>query len=412
MVEKGYPEKHELGLIGSCTNSSYEDLSRAASVAQQAIDKQLMVQSEFIVTPGSELIRFTCERDGILQKFRNINAVIMANACGPCIGQWHRHNNPDSPNSIITSFNRNFAKRNDGNPKTHSFVASAEIVTAFAIAGRLTFNPLTDFLTNKNGEAVKLDPPVGMELPPMGFEVEDAGYIAPSDNANQIKVIVAPESDRLQILDPFSPWNEHDFSGLKLLIKVKGKCTTDHISMAGSWLTYRGHLDNISNNLLMGAVNSFNDKSDSVKNLLTGEYVKVSDSARSYKQKGISSIVIAEENYGEGSSREHAAMEPRHLNVKVIIAKSFARIHETNLKKQGILALTFVNKDDYNKIKEDDSFDIADLSKFIPGKDLDVIIKHKDGSTENFKAKHTYNNFQIEWFKAGSALNIIRSNNL
>ena len=412
VVEKGYPEKLEVGLIGSCTNSSYEDLSRAASVAQQAIDKQLMVQSEFIVTPGSELIRFTCERDGILQKFRNINAVIMANACGPCIGQWHRHNNPDSPNSIITSFNRNFAKRNDGNPKTHSFVASAEIVTAFAIAGRLTFNPLTDFLTNKNGEAVKLDPPVGMELPPMGFDVEDAGYIAPSDNANQIKVIVAPESDRLQILDPFSPWNEHDFSGLKLLIKVKGKCTTDHISMAGSWLTYRGHLDNISNNLLMGAVNSFNDKSDSVKNLISGEYAKVSDSARLYKQKGISSIVIAEENYGEGSSREHAAMEPRHLNVKVIIAKSFARIHETNLKKQGILALTFVNKDDYNKIKEDDSFDIADLSKFIPEKDLDVIIKHKDGSTEIFKAKHTYNNFQIEWFKAGSALNIIRSNNL
>lgn len=411
VTEKGYPEKLEVGLIGSCTNSSYEDLSRAASVARQAIDKNLHVNSEFIVTPGSELIRYTCERDGILDKFEKIGGVIMANACGPCIGQWQRHNNPDAPNSIITSFNRNFAKRNDGNPKTHSFVASPELVTAFAIAGRLTFNPLKDTLTNRNGEKVMLDAPVGVELPPKGFAVEDAGYIAPADNSEAVNVIVSPDSDRLQILEPFKPWNGKDYSSLQLLIKVKGKCTTDHISMAGSWLKYRGHLDNISNNLLMGAVNAFNDKTDTVKNQLTGEYGKVSDTARHYKTKGIQSIVIAEENYGEGSSREHAAMEPRHLEVKVIIAKSFARIHETNLKKQGMLALTFMDKADYNLIREDDVFDIAGLTAFTPGKPLDVIIRHKDGTSDKILAKHTYNSFQIEWFKAGSALNIIRENN-
>jgi aconitate hydratase len=381
-------------------------------VAQQATNKDLKVHSEFIVTPGSELIRYTCERDGILEKFEKIGGVIMANACGPCIGQWQRHNNPDAPNSIITSFNRNFAKRNDGNPKTHSFVASPEIVTAFAIAGRLTFNPLKDSLINNKGESVFLDPPVGIELPPDGFGVEDAGYIAPADNSDSVRVIVADDSDRLQILEPFKPWNRKDYTSLRLLIKVKGKCTTDHISMAGSWLKFRGHLDNISNNMLMGAVNSFNDKTDNVKNLLTGEYGKVSDTARYYKKNGIQSIVIAEDNYGEGSSREHAAMEPRHLEVKAIIAKSFARIHETNLKKQGMLALTFVNKDDYNKILEDDEFDIIGLTDFMPGKNLVVKIKHKDGSSENFLTKHTYNSFQIEWFKAGSALNIIREKSL
>jgi len=410
--DKGYPEKLEVGLIGSCTNSSYEDLSRAASVAQQAIDKELMVNTEFIVTPGSELIRFTCERDGILDKFEKIGGVIMANACGPCIGQWQRHNNPDVPNSIITSFNRNFAKRNDGNPKTHSFVASPEIVTAFAIAGNLTFNPLKDSLINKNGESVKLDPPTGMELPPLGFAVEDAGYISPADHSDSVSVIVSPGSERLQILDPFKPWNGKDFTSLRLLIKVKGKCTTDHISMAGSWLKFRGHLDNISNNMLMGAVNAFNDKADTVKNLITGEYGKVSDTARYYKKNGIQSIVIAEENYGEGSSREHAAMEPRHLDVRVIIAKSFARIHETNLKKQGMLALTFINKGDYDRIKEDDNFDIVGLTDFVPGKPLEVIVKHKDGTSEKIFANHTYNSFQIGWFKAGSALNIIRGKSL
>ena len=336
----------------------------------------------------------------------------MANACGPCIGQWQRHNNPDSPNSIITSFNRNFAKRNDGNPKTHSFVASPEIVTAFAIAGRLTFNPLKDSLVNNKGKNVRLDPPIGIELPPEGFAVEDAGYIAPADNSDSVSVKAATDSDRLQILDPFQPWNGKDYTSLRLLIKVKGKCTTDHISMAGSWLKFRGHLDNISNNMLMGAVNAFNEKTDTVKNLITGEYGKVSDTARYYKKNGIQSIVIAEENYGEGSSREHAAMEPRHLDVRVILAKSFARIHETNLKKQGMLALTFANKDDYNRIKEDDNFDIIGLSDFAPGKPLEVILKHKDGTSEKILANHTYNYFQIEWFKAGSALNIIREKSL
>jgi aconitate hydratase len=406
--EKGYPEKLEVGLIGSCTNSSYEDLTRAASVAQQAIDKELSVNSEFIVTPGSELIRFTCERDGVLEKFEKIGGVIMANACGPCIGQWKRHNNPDYPNSIITSFNRNFIKRNDGNPKTHSFVASPEIVTAFVIAGRLTFNPLQDTLINNKGEIIKLEPPEGADLPAKGFAVEDTGYIAPPKLSDNLKVIIDPHSDRLQILDSFKPWNGKDLIGLHLLIKVKGKCTTDDISMAGPWLKYRGHLDNISNNLLSGAVNAFNSKNDSIKNQLSGEYGKVSETAKSYKAINKQSIVVAEENYGEGSSREHAAMEPRHLNVSAVLVKSFARIHETNLKKQGVLAVTFAIKDDYNKILEDDTFDIAGLKDFKPGKQISIIINHSNGQKETIHANHSYNEVQIDWFRAGSALNIIR----
>jgi aconitate hydratase len=406
--EKGYPEKLEVGLIGSCTNSSYEDLSRAASIARQAIDKELTVKSEFIITPGSEMIRYTCERDGILDKFEKIGGVIMANACGPCIGQWKRKNNRDVPNSIITSFNRNFVKRNDGNPLTHAFVASPEIVTALVIAGRLTFNPLTDTLINKKGEVVKLDTPQGMELPARGFAVEDSGYSEPSEESDNIDVIVDPNSDRLQLLDSFQPWNGKDMAGLHLLIKVKGKCTTDDISMAGRWLYYRGHLDNISNNLLMGAINSFNGKSDSIRNQLTGEFGKVSDTARFYKANGKQSIIIAEENYGEGSSREHAAMEPRYLNVAVVWAKSFARIHETNLKKQGVLAVTFSCKEDYDKIEEDDTFDIEGLKDFAPGKQLSLIVKHSDGRKEMITVNHSYNEAQIEWFRAGSALNIIR----
>jgi len=406
--EKGYPEKLEVGLIGSCTNSSYEDITRAASLAQQAIDKHLEVKAEYIVTPGSEMIRYTTERDGILEKFSAIGGVVMANACGACIGQWKRHtDDPQRRNSIITSFNRNFAKRNDGNPNTHGFVASPEIVTALAIAGDLTFNPLTDTLINKDGEAVKLDEPQGMELPTQGFAVEDAGYLAPSENGENVEVVVAPDSNRLQLLTPFAPWNGEDYTGMPLLIKAQGKCTTDHISMAGPWLKFRGHLDNISDNLLMGAVNSFNGETNAVKNLLSGEYDKVSSVARAYKDKGLKSIVIAEDNYGEGSSREHAAMEPRHLNVGAVIVKSFARIHETNLKKQGMLALTFADPADYDKIQEDDYLDIIGLTEFAPGKPFTVKVTHKDGSSDEFQVNHTYNDLQIEWFKAGGALNLI-----
>lgn len=408
--ENNWPEKLEVALIGSCTNSSYEDISRSASLAKQAIDKDLPVHSEFTITPGSELVRFTIERDGLLKTFADFGGVVLANACGPCIGQWARHiDDPSRKNSIITSFNRNFAKRNDGLASTHAFVASPEIVTALAIAGDLTFNPLTDTLKNRKGEDVKLDEPAGFELPPRGFDVEDAGYQAPAEDGSGVQVIVSPTSDRLQLLAPFSAWEGTDLKGLKLLIKAKGKCTTDHISMAGPWLKFRGHLDNISNNMLIGAVNGFNDKTDTVKNQLTGEYGAVPATARAYKAAGIGSIVVGDENYGEGSSREHAAMEPRHLGVRAILVKSFARIHETNLKKQGMLGLTFNDKDDYEKIQEDDSIDIVGLTEFTPGKPLTVVLNHKDGSKDEIVVNHTYNEQQIEWFKAGGALNVIRA---
>ncbi len=404
-----WPEKLEVALIGSCTNSSYEDITRSASIAQQAVDKNLKSKAEFTVTPGSEQVRYTIARDGLLNIFDKIGGVVLANACGPCIGQWSRHiDDPNRKNSIITSFNRNFAKRNDGHSGTHAFVASPEIVTAFAIAGDLTFNPLKDKLKNENGEEVMLDEPTGHELPARGFAVEDAGYQAPAEDGSSVEVAVSPESQRLQLLAPFAAWEGTDLYGLKLLIKAKGKCTTDHISMAGPWLKYRGHLDNISNNLLIGAVNYFNDKTDSVKNQLTGEYGPVPATQRAYKAQGIGSIVVGDENYGEGSSREHAAMEPRHLGVRAILVKSFARIHETNLKKQGMLALTFVNKEDYDKVQEDDMIDIKGLSQFVPGKTLTVVLNHTDGSKDEFEVNHTYNDQQIEWFKAGGALNIIR----
>lgn len=408
--ENGYPEELEVGLIGSCTNSSYEDITRAASVARQAAAKDIRVKSEFTVTPGSEMIRYTMERDGLLSVFENIGGVVLANACGPCIGQWARHNaDKGERNSIITSFNRNFAKRNDGNPNTFAFVASPEVVTALTIAGRLTFNPLTDTVTNAKGEEVMLDEPRGFELPPQGFDVADNGYVAPAADGAAVTVRVAPESQRLQLLDPFAPWDGKDIRGLRTLIKVKGKCTTDHISMAGPWLKYRGHLENISQNMLIGATNAFNGHTNSVKNGLTGRYVPVPEAARWYRDNGYGSIVIGDENYGEGSSREHAAMEPRFLGVKAILAKSFARIHQTNLKKQGVLALTFTDKADYNKIREDDVVDILGLEAFEPGKNLRIVLHHHDGSTEAFEAHQTYNENQFEWFKAGSALNLIRN---
>ncbi len=408
--ENGWPSTLEVGLIGSCTNSSYEDISRAASLADQAVKSGLKAKSEFTITPGSELVRYTIERDGFLSTFDKMGGVVLANACGPCIGQWARHTtDPNRKNSIITSFNRNFAKRNDGNPNTHAFVASPEIVTALAIAGDLTFNPMTDYLTNDKGEKIKLAEPKGPEMPPQGFAVEDAGYQAPAADGSSVKIEVSPTSDRLQLLDPFAAWEGIDLKGLKLLIKAKGKCTTDHISMAGPWLKYRGHLDNISNNMLIGAMNFFNEKTDNVKNQLTGEYGSVPAVQRAYKAQNIGSIVVGDENYGEGSSREHAAMEPRHLGVRAILVKSFARIHETNLKKQGMLGLTFANKEDYNKIQEDDVIDILGLTTFTPGKQLSIQLNHKDGSTETILVNHTYNENQIEWFKAGGALNIIRS---
>lgn len=408
--ENGWPATLEVGLIGSCTNSSYEDISRAASLADQAVKSGLKAKSEFTITPGSELVRYTIERDGFLSTFDKMGGVVLANACGPCIGQWARHTtDPNRKNSIITSFNRNFAKRNDGNPNTHAFVASPEIVTALAIAGDLTFNPMTDYLTNDKGEKIKLAEPKGPEMPPQGFAVEDAGYQAPAADGSSVKIEVSPTSDRLQLLDPFAAWEGIDLKGLKLLIKAKGKCTTDHISMAGPWLKYRGHLDNISNNMLIGAVNFFNEKTDNVKNQLTGEYGSVPAVQRAYKAQNIGSIVVGDENYGEGSSREHAAMEPRHLGVRAILVKSFARIHETNLKKQGMLGLTFANKEDYNKIQEDDVIDILGLTSFAPGKQLMLQLNHKDGTAETIQVNHTYNENQIEWFKAGGALNIIRS---
>lgn len=407
--EKGYPEKLEVGLIGSCTNSSYEDLTRAASIARQAKEKDLTVKTEFIITPGSELIRYTTQRDGLLDDFKSIGGVIMANACGPCIGQWNRHtDDPSRKNSILTSFNRNFAKRNDGNPNTHSFVASPELVTALTIAGTLTFNPLTDKLLNNNGEWVTLDLPEGLELPDAGFDVKDPGYIAPLPEGNAAPIIVKENSDRLQLLEPFKAWDGENIRNLRLLIKAKGKCTTDHISMAGPWLRFRGHLDNISNNLLIGAVNAFNDQTNLVKNHTSGTYDAVPSVARAYKAVGIGSIVIGDENYGEGSSREHAAMEPRFLGVRAVLVKSFARIHETNLKKQGMLALTFSDKEDYNKIQEDDLISIIGLKEFVPGKPLLIELMHSDGTSESFNVNHSYNESQIGWFKAGSALNLIR----
>ncbi|MFZ9387386.1 MAG: aconitate hydratase [Chitinophagaceae bacterium] len=410
-VEKnGWPAKLEVALIGSCTNSSYEDISRSASIVKDAVSKGIKTKSEFTITPGSEQVRFTIERDGFIKEFEDAGGVVLANACGPCIGQWARHiDDPNRKNTIITSFNRNFAKRNDGLASTHAFVASPEIVTAMAMAGTIAFNPLRDKLKNEKGEEVMLKEPSGFELPPKGFAVEDAGYQAPAADGSGVQVIVAPDSKRLQLLEPFTPWEGTDLSGLKLLIKAKGKCTTDHISMAGPWLKFRGHLDNISNNMLIGAVNFFNEKTDSVKNQLTGEYGPVPATARAYKAAGIGSIVVGDENYGEGSSREHAAMEPRHLGVRAILVRSFARIHETNLKKQGMLALTFANKEDYDKVREDDSVSILGLASFAPGKPLTVRLDHADGSSEEIPVNHTYNEPQIEWFKAGGALNVIRS---
>jgi aconitate hydratase len=405
----GWPTNVEVGLIGSCTNSSYEDISRAANLAEQAVAKNLRARAAYTITPGSELVRYTIERDGYIDTFGKIGGTVFANACGPCIGMWAREGaDKKEKNTIIHSFNRNFAARQDGNPNTYAFVGSPEIVTALAIAGDLTFNPMTDKLKNEAGEEVMLDAPQGFELPPRGFDVEDAGYQQPAEDGSAVQVMVAPDSQRLQLLQPFPVWEGTDLTGLKLLIKAKGKCTTDHISMAGPWLKFRGHLDNISNNMLIGATNYFNEKTNSVKNQLTQEYAPVPDVQRAYKAQGIGSIVVGDENYGEGSSREHAAMEPRHLGVRVVLVKSFARIHETNLKKQGMLALTFANNDDYEKIQEDDTIDIKGLTSFAPGEPLIVVAHHKDGSADEIVANHTYNLQQIEWFKAGSCLNVIR----
>lgn len=404
-----WPTKVEVGLIGSCTNSSYEDISRAVSLAKQVADKNLKTKAEFTITPGSEQVRYTIERDGFLETFDKIGATVFANACGPCIGMWNRVGaEKKEKNTIVHSFNRNFAKRADGNPNTYAFVASPELVTALAIAGDLTFNPITDTLINEKGEIVRLDPPTGDELPVRGFDVEDAGYQAPAEDGSTVQVIVDPESNRLQLLEPFPAWEGTDLKGLKLLIKAKGKCTTDHISMAGPWLRFRGHLDNISNNLLIGAVNYFNDKTDNVKNQLTGEYGPVPTTQRAYKAANIGTIVVGDENYGEGSSREHAAMEPRHLGVRAVLVKSFARIHETNLKKQGMLALIFADKNDYDKILEDDTIDIVGLTEFAPNRPLTLVLHHADGTSESIEVNHTYNEQQIEWFKEGAALNIIR----
>jgi aconitate hydratase len=407
--DNNYPPVLEVGLIGSCTNSSYEDMTRAASLARQAEAKNLKVKAEYTITPGSELVRYTIERDGLVEDFNKIGGVVLANACGPCIGQWTRHmDNPNRPNSIITSFNRNFTKRNDGNKSTHAFVASPEIVTALAIAGSMKFNPLTDTLINENGEEVMLDPPTGIELPPKGFDVEDAGYQAPMEDGSGVEVKVSPTSDRLQLLEPFTAITEAEITDMRILIKAKGKCTTDHISMAGPWLTYRGHLENISNNCLIGAINAYNDEANKVINYVTNEYMEVPASGLTYKAAGIGTIVFGEENYGEGSSREHAAMEPRFIGVKAVMVKSFARIHETNLKKQGMLGLTFANPADYDKIRQDDKVTFVDFADFTPCKNLTILLSHADGTSETIEAAHTYNQAQIDWVKAGSALNKIR----
>ncbi|WP_299437529.1 aconitate hydratase [uncultured Aquimarina sp.] len=416
MTEKAkandWPLQVEWGLIGSCTNSSYEDLSRASSIAQQAIDKGLKMKSELGINPGSEQVRYTAERDGILGIFEKLDAKIFTNACGPCIGQWARYSDPKNApkNSIVHSFNRNFAKRADGNPNTHAFVASPELTAAIAVSGRLDFNPLTDKLINEEGQEVMFDEPTGWELPPKGFEVEDAGYLAPQEDGSNVEVNVSPTSERLELLTPFEPIGD-EIKGAKLLIKAFGKCTTDHISMAGPWLRYRGHLDNISNNCLIGAVNAFGKKTNFVKNQLDGEFGGVPDTARAYKAAGVPTIVVGDHNYGEGSSREHAAMEPRHLGVVAVIVKSFARIHETNLKKQGMLGLTFANEADYDKIQEDDTINFLDLDAFAPGKTLNIEFVHADGSKDVIEVNHTYNDSQIEWFKEGSALNLIKKQN-
>ena len=407
-----WPIKVEWGLIGSCTNSSYEDLSRAASIAQQAIDKKLETKAEFGINPGSEQVRYTAERDGFLDIFENLDAKIFTNACGPCIGQWARQGaDLKEKNTIVHSFNRNFAKRADGNPNTHAFVASPEMVAAIAISGRLDFNPITDSLINSEGNEVKLDEPTGWELPPKGFEVEDAGYLEPVEDGSNINVVVNEKSERLQLLEPFKPWDGRNITNARLLIKALGKCTTDHISMAGPWLRFRGHLDNISNNCLIGAINAFNNKTNFVKNHISGEYEGVPDTQREYKKNGIDTVVVGDHNYGEGSSREHAAMEPRHLGVKVVLVKSFARIHETNLKKQGMLGITFSNENDYDLIKEDDLFNFIDLDSFTPGKQISIEIVHADGTKDLIMADHTYNAQQIEWYKEGSALNLIKKAN-
>ncbi|SFW14500.1 aconitase [Sinomicrobium oceani] len=410
--ENDWPLKVEYGLIGSCTNSSYEDISRAASLAKQVSDKKLKTKSSFTITPGSEQVRYTIERDGFIDTFNKIGATVFANACGPCIGMWDREGSEkEERNTIVHSFNRNFAKRADGNPNTLAFVGSPELVTAIAISGRLDFNPLKDKLINEDGEEVMLDEPRGYELPPEGFAVEDAGYQAPAEDGSGINVVVSPTSERLELLKPFAPWDGKNITGARLLIKAFGKCTTDHISMAGPWLRYRGHLDNISNNCLIGAVNAYNMKTNFVKNQLNGEYGGVPDTQREYKAAGIPTVVVGDHNYGEGSSREHAAMEPRHLGVKVVLVKSFARIHETNLKKQGMLALTFANEADYDLIQEDDTFNFVDLEGFAPGKDVTIELVHSDGSKDVIKANHSYNKGQIAWFRAGSALNLIAAGN-
>ncbi|MDC3259813.1 aconitate hydratase [Flavobacteriaceae bacterium] len=408
-----WPLQVEWGLIGSCTNSSYEDLARAASIAKQAVDKNLVTKAEFGINPGSEQVRYTAERDGLLSIFEDLNAKIFTNACGPCIGQWAREGaDKQERNSIIHSFNRNFSKRADGNPNTHAFVASPEMVAALAISGRLDFNPMTDTLINQDGEKVQLDPPTGLELPPLGFDVKENGYLAPQEDGSTVSVVVKENSERLQLLTPFQPWDGNNLMGAKLLIKAQGKCTTDHISMAGPWLRFRGHLDNISNNCLIGAVNAFNQKTNFVKNHLTGQYGGVPDVQRQYKTAGIETVVVGDHNYGEGSSREHAAMEPRHLGVKVVLVKSFARIHETNLKKQGMLGITFANEADYDFIQEDDTFNFTDLELFTPGKPLNIEVVHSDGTTHTITANHTYNAQQIQWFKEGSALNLIKKQNV
>ncbi|GMT45345.1 MAG: aconitate hydratase [bacterium] len=410
--KNNWPLNMEAGLIGSCTNSSYEDITRAANIARQAVEKKLTAKAELLVTPGSEQVRFTIERDGLIAEFEKMGAIVLANACGPCIGQWDRESIKDGHrNSIVTSFNRNFAKRNDGSPNTYAFVASPEMVMCYALAGRLDFDPLTDYLVNADGEKVKLEIPEGMVFPPKGFDVDDPGYQSPAEDGSKIEINVSPESKRLQLLTPFPEWDGKDFEALHLLIKAKGKCTTDHISMAGPWLRFRGHLENISQNMLIGGVNYFNEKTNSVKDQLDGVYKAVPEAAQHYRDAGTGSIIIGDENYGEGSSREHAAMEPRFLGVKVVLVRSFARIHETNLKKQGVLALTFADKADYDKIQEDDIFDVKGLADFVSGKDFIVVLHHADGTSEDIAASHSYNQNQIEWFKAGSALNLIRKQN-
>ena len=409
-LENDWPLQVQVGLIGSCTNSSYEDISRAASLARQVKDKKLKTKSKFTITPGSEQVRYTIERDGLIDTLHEIGATVFANACGPCIGMWDREGaEKQEKNTIVHSFNRNFAKRADGNPNTLAFVGSPELVTAISIAGRLDFNPITDKLINEEGKEVMLDEPNGYELPPLGFDVKDNGYIAPAQNGKDVKVIVRPDSERLQLLNPFDAWDGKNITGAKLLIKAKGKCTTDHISMAGPWLRFRGHLDNIANNTLIGAVNAFNGETNKVKSQITGQYASVPDTQRAYKQAGVPTIIVGDHNYGEGSSREHAAMQPRHLGARAVLVKSFARIHETNLKKQGMLALTFSNENDYDLIREDDTFNFIDLTSFAPNKPLTIEVLHSDGSVDIIKANHTYNDSQIEWFKAGSALNLIAS---